>query len=98
MKFSDEAKFTTLTPLSLIISSKLSFPIMDLKMSSLPTLALKSPNTIVEWYLGVYGIYLPIPHRSCISQHWFYPLLGHKNSKQYYETSDFSVLCMTFYH
>jgi hypothetical protein len=42
VRFLDVAKFTTLTPLSLLISSKLSFPIVALKMSSLPTLALKS--------------------------------------------------------
>jgi hypothetical protein len=36
------AKFTTLT-LSLLISCKLSFPIIGLKMSSLSTLALKPP-------------------------------------------------------
>jgi hypothetical protein len=43
-RFLDVAKFTTLTPLSLLILCKLSFPIVGLKMSSLPTLALKSPN------------------------------------------------------
>jgi hypothetical protein len=48
----DVAKFTTLTPLSLLISCKLSFPIVGLKMSSLPTLAFKSHNKIVIWYLG----------------------------------------------
>jgi hypothetical protein len=37
------AKFTTRAPLSLLISCKLSFPTVGLKMSSLPTLALKSP-------------------------------------------------------
>jgi hypothetical protein len=46
LRFLDVAKFTNLTPLSLLISCKLSFPIVGLKMSSLPTLALKSPNTI----------------------------------------------------
>jgi hypothetical protein len=34
--------FINLTPLSLLISCKLSFPIVSLKMSSLPTLTLKS--------------------------------------------------------
>jgi hypothetical protein len=42
--FLDVAKLTNLTPLSLLISCKLSFSIIGLKMSSLPTLALKSPN------------------------------------------------------
>jgi hypothetical protein len=40
------ARFTTLTPLSLLISCKLSFPAVGLKMSSLPTLALKSPRKL----------------------------------------------------
>jgi hypothetical protein len=35
MRFLDVAKFTTPTPLSLVISCKLSFPIVGLKMSSL---------------------------------------------------------------
>jgi hypothetical protein len=46
-KIFDVGKFTTLTPL--LISCKLSFPIVGLKMSSIPTLALKSnkiPNPI----------------------------------------------------
>jgi hypothetical protein len=46
------AKFANLTPLSLVFSYKLSFPIVGLKMSSLPTLALKTPNRIFIWYLG----------------------------------------------
>jgi hypothetical protein len=44
--FLDVAKFTNLTPLSLLISCRLSFPIVGLKMSSLLTLVLKSPNRI----------------------------------------------------
>jgi hypothetical protein len=39
-----------LTPLSLLILCKLSFPIVGLKMSSLPTLALKSLKRIFIWY------------------------------------------------
>jgi hypothetical protein len=38
-RFLEVAKFTNLTPLSLLISCKLSFKIVGLKMSSLPTLA-----------------------------------------------------------
>jgi hypothetical protein len=41
MRFLDVAKFTTLTPLSLLISCKLSFQIVGLKMSSLPTFEFK---------------------------------------------------------
>jgi hypothetical protein len=82
MRFLDVAKFTTLTPLSLQISCKLSLPIVGLKMSSLPTLAFKSPNKIFMWYLGNLSIYVPIPQRSYLSHHQFYPLLGHEHSEQ----------------
>jgi hypothetical protein len=46
------AKFTTLTPLSLQILCKLSFQIVSLKMSSLPTFALKALNRIFKLYIG----------------------------------------------
>jgi hypothetical protein len=36
----------------IIISCEHSFPVVGLKMSSLPALALKSPNRIFIWYLG----------------------------------------------
>jgi hypothetical protein len=39
-------------PLSLLILHKLSFPVVGLKMSYLPTLALKYPNIIFILYLG----------------------------------------------
>jgi hypothetical protein len=52
LRFLDVAKFTNLTPLSLLISCKVSLPIVSLKMSSLPILALKSSNKIFMWYLG----------------------------------------------
>jgi hypothetical protein len=38
-KFLDVAKFNALTPLSLLISCELSFPIVSLKISSLSTFA-----------------------------------------------------------
>jgi hypothetical protein len=44
VRFCNVAKFTTLTPLLLLISCKLVLPIVGLKMSSLPTLALRTPN------------------------------------------------------
>jgi hypothetical protein len=46
LRFLDVEKFTTLAPLSLLISCKLSFPIAGLKMSSLLTVALISPDRI----------------------------------------------------
>jgi hypothetical protein len=51
IRFLDVATFSTLTPLSFIISYNLSFPIVGLKMSSLPTLAMKSLNRFYVWYL-----------------------------------------------
>jgi hypothetical protein len=51
-KFLDVAKFTTLTPLSLLILCELPFPVVALKISSLPTFTLKSPNKIFMSYLG----------------------------------------------
>jgi hypothetical protein len=51
LRFLDVAKFDKLTPLSLLISCKLSFPTVGLKMSSLPTLALKYPIRIFMCYL-----------------------------------------------
>jgi hypothetical protein len=52
VKCFDVAKFTALTPLSLLISCKLSFPIIDFNSCSLATLAMKSPNKVSVQYLG----------------------------------------------
>jgi hypothetical protein len=46
------AKVTIVTPLSLLISCKLSFPIISFKMSSLPILASKSPNDGLKKKVG----------------------------------------------
>jgi hypothetical protein len=51
-KFLDMVKITTLTPLSLLISCELSFPIVGVKISYLPTCALKSRNRIFMSFLG----------------------------------------------
>jgi hypothetical protein len=50
--FFDVAKFTTLTPFSLLILCKLLFPTVGLKISYLPKLALKYPSKIFIWYVG----------------------------------------------
>jgi hypothetical protein len=50
LMFLDVAKFTILTPLSLLILCKLSFIIVDLKMFSLPTLA----NLQTEFSYGIF--------------------------------------------
>jgi hypothetical protein len=52
IRFFEVAKFTTLTLLPLLASCRLLLPITGLKMSSLPTFALKSPHKIFIWYLG----------------------------------------------
>jgi hypothetical protein len=52
VRFLDVTQFTIQNPLLLMILCKLSFPIAGLKMLSLPTLAMKSPNKMFTWYLG----------------------------------------------
>ena len=49
--FFDAAKFTFLTPLSLLSWCRLSFPVFGLKIFCLPTFALKSNRSFI-WYLG----------------------------------------------
>ena len=51
-RFFGMAKCIILTLLSLLSWCRLSFPIVGLTVSSLPNLALKSPNRIFVWYLG----------------------------------------------
>jgi hypothetical protein len=97
-RFLDVAKFITLTPLSLLISCKLSFPVVGLKMSSLPTLALKPPNNISYGILGIYRRPVLVVHRNCPSSHQFHHLLVREHSERWYHTSDLLVLCMTSYH
>jgi hypothetical protein len=46
------AKFTIPTPLSLLSSCKLSFPISSFKIPFLPNFALKSTNTVFKWHWG----------------------------------------------
>jgi hypothetical protein len=44
IRFLDVKEFATLTPLSLLISYKFSFPVVGLKIPSISTLLLKSPK------------------------------------------------------
>ena len=46
----DVAKFTILTPSSLLSWCRLLFPIVGFKIFSIPSFALKSPNRIFIWY------------------------------------------------
>jgi hypothetical protein len=48
-RFLEVAKFTTLIPLSLLLVGANSFPIISLKISSLPILALNSHGEIFMW-------------------------------------------------
>jgi hypothetical protein len=80
--FLDVAKFTTVTALSLLISCKLSFPIVSLKMSSLPTLALKSLSKIHVSYFGKLSNIHSISHRNGPSHNKFCHLLGHERSEK----------------
>jgi hypothetical protein len=52
LRFLDMAKFTTLIPLSLLISNKIYFPTISLKISSLPNFVTENPNKMFIWYLG----------------------------------------------
>jgi hypothetical protein len=67
-------KFTIPIPLPLLILCELSFPVVGLKTSSLPTLAMNQ-------------IYILISHTSYPSQHQFYPLSGNESSEQYHNSS-----------
>jgi hypothetical protein len=50
IRFFDVAKFYILTLISLLISCKHSFPIVDLKISSLSTLALNVRNRCIKYF------------------------------------------------
>jgi hypothetical protein len=67
IRFLDVATFTTLTPLSLVISCKLSFPVVGLKMSSIATLALKSSKKVSCGICGIYRIHVPVLRRTFLS-------------------------------
>jgi hypothetical protein len=99
LRFLDVAKFTNVTPLSLLISCKLSFPIVGLKMSSLPTLALKSPNRIFIWYLGNYpsisSYVSKLDYSSLGFQLKLYSFLGASSfSTGYYDSFDYLTKSM----
>jgi hypothetical protein len=81
IRFFDVTNFTTLTPLSSLVSCKLSSPVVALKIFSLPTFALNSPNYIVMWH-RIYRIYTLVPHKSCHFYHHFHPKLVHAHSEQ----------------
>jgi hypothetical protein len=74
------AKFTTLTPLSLLSSCKLSFPIVGLKVSSLPNFAVKFPNRIFMWYWGKWSNTCSNSYTICPLGHHFYRQLAHARS------------------
>jgi hypothetical protein len=72
------AKLSILTTLSLITLCRHSFQIVDLKIFSLPTFPLKSPNKFFIWYLGkLFKKHTLIPNRNCRLNHHFSPHLVH---------------------
>ena len=82
--FFSVTKFTILTPSSLLSWCRLSFPIIGLKISSLPNFTLQSPNRILIWYLGKSSKTALIRHKNCLLNHQFSPHLVHAHSKQWY--------------
>jgi hypothetical protein len=81
-RFLDVAKFTNITTLQLLNSCKLSFPIAGLKIFSLPTLALKSPNRIFVWYLGNLSNTFKFLIEAVLHIIIDFILLGHEHSEQ----------------
>ena len=77
------AKFTILTPLSSLFWCKLSFPIVGLKISSLPTFALKSLKRIFVWYLAKLSKTFSNCSRQCLMNHHFSPHLLHAHWKEF---------------
>jgi hypothetical protein len=75
-KFLDVAKFITLTPVFLLISCKLSFPIVGLEIFSLHSFALKLPDKIFMSYLETDQKHASVPHRSCPLYHSLIFALG----------------------
>jgi hypothetical protein len=71
-------KFTTLIPLSLLLSCKLSFPIVSLIMHLLPTLGLKRLTEFSYDNYEVCQTHVPIPFRSRPSHHQSYLLFRHE--------------------
>jgi hypothetical protein len=80
-KILDVAKLTTLTPLSLLISYELSFPIVVLKISSLPTLSLKLP-TQFSYGTSLYCKYTRTNYSCCyfLELFWHFLPWNRKNS------------------
>ena len=62
----DVPKFTILTPVPLLSWCRLSFPIVTLKISSLPNFALKFHNRILVCYLGKWSETCCKAHKNCI--------------------------------
>ena len=55
-RYFEVGKVTILTLLSLQSWCRLSFPIVGLEISSLPSFVLKTPNRNIIWYLGKYKV------------------------------------------
>jgi hypothetical protein len=88
-------EFTTLTPISLLISCKLLCQIVGLKISSRPTSTLRSPKKCSYGIQGIYCIHILVPHWSCPLYCQLCHLLGHEHLTHWYHTSDLLVLCTT---
>ena len=88
------ANLTSLTSLSLLSWWRLSCPIVGLKIISLPTFALKSPNfhMVLKEMIKKPAL---IPHKSYLLTPHFFPRLLYAHLQQIYYASDLSALYMT---
>jgi hypothetical protein len=77
-RFFDVTKFSTVTPLSLLISYKLSFPVFGLKI--VPTFALKTNKIFVT--LGSDQIHILVPQNGYLFVSSLYSQLVHAHSEQ----------------
>jgi len=80
IRFYDVGKFTTLTPLSFILLHKLLFSGFGLKVSCLPSFALRSPKQCSRFDSGIDPIYALVPCKSRPPYRHFNPQQVHSHS------------------
>jgi hypothetical protein len=76
------AEFTTVTPLSLLTSRKLSVPIVGLKISSLPYLYRNLITKFLSGTSGIDPVHALVPRKSYPLYHHFHSQMVHPHSVQ----------------